>query len=171
LADVAPGSSARALPVDRKRALTLLDESFDLATREDLPEGVAITEFWRGIVLFTRRSYADAAAAWRRALVANHDRGNRRGMTNVLSCVTGLADRTGRPEAAALLLASLRAARDEFGLHGSENERYAEHRVEEHLRARAGTDGAGLEGRKLDVESTVDLAVEILDQIAANEPA
>jgi hypothetical protein len=159
------------LPLDRARALTLLDESLDVATRENLREGLAVAEFWRGIVLFTRRSYADAAAAWRQALVANHDRGNRRGMTNVLSGVTGLADRTGRSEAAVLLLAGLRAARDKFGLRGSANERYAEQRIDAHLRARTGTDGAALESRQLDIEATIDLALDTLDEIAADEPA
>jgi predicted ATPase/class 3 adenylate cyclase len=164
------GMALALLPLDRDRALTLLDEAFDLATRENLQEGVATAAFWRGIVLFTRHGYADAAAAWRRALVAYHDRGNRRGMTNVLSGVTGLAERTGRSEAAVLLLVGLRAAREEFGLRGSANERYAEQRIEERLRARTGT-AVALAGRHLGIEATIDLALDTLDEIAADEPA
>ena len=159
------------LPLDRRRALALLDEALDARDRATLREGIAIAQFWRGIVLFTRRDYADAAVALRRALVAFHDRGNRRGMTNVLSGVTGLADRTGRSEAAALLLAGLRAARDQFGLRGSANERYAEQRIEEHLRDRVGPGGDALQTRRLDIEATIDLALATLDDIAAEEPA
>ena len=53
--------------------------------------------------------------------------------------VAGVADRTGRPETAAALLAGLRAARDEYGLPGSANERHAEQRIGEHLSHRAAT--------------------------------
>ena len=111
------------------------------------------------------------AAAWRRALVVNHDRGNRRGMTNVLSCVTGLADRAGRSQDAALLLEGLRAARDEFGLRGSANERYAEQRIEEHLRERTGFESAALGARLGGVEATIDLALDTLNEIAADASA
>ena len=156
------------LPVDRERSIALLDEAVELAARSKLREGLGTGEFWRGLVLFTLRRYADSATAWRRSLVSFHDLGNRRGMTNVLSGVTGLADRTGRSEAAVLLLIGLRAARDEFGLRGSANERYAEQRIEEHLHASTGADGAALEGRQLDIEATIDLALDTLDEIAAD---
>ena len=79
----------------------------------------------------------DAATALRRALVGFHDRGNRRGMTNVLSVrvrprrphrTTG--DRRSPPRRPA------RRPRDEFGLPGSANERHAEQRIGEHLNQR-----------------------------------
>jgi hypothetical protein len=161
-------TAAALFVVDPDRALAFLDEALDITTRENLPEGVGTTEFWRGILFFTRRRYADSAAAWRHALVVFHDRGNRRGMTNVLSGVTGLVDRTGRSEDAALLLTGLRAARDEFGLPGSANERAAEQRIEEHLRERVGSGQVTLGGRQLDVEGTIDLALDTLNQICAD---
>jgi predicted ATPase/class 3 adenylate cyclase len=162
------GAAVALLPVDAARALAFLDEALNIATRENLQDGVATTEFWRGILFFTRRRHADAAAAWRHALVVNHDRGNRRGITNVLSCVTGLADRTGRSHDAALLLAGLRAARDEFGLPGSANERYAEQRIDEHLRERTRSQDAALGGRQLDVEATIDRALDTLNEITTD---
>jgi hypothetical protein len=162
------GAAAALFPVDPDRALAFLDEALDITTRENLPEPLATTEFWRGILFFTRRRYADSSAAWRHALVVFHDRGNRRGMTNVLSGVTGLADRTGRSEEAALLLEGLRSARDVFGLPGSANERAAEQRIEEHLRERAGSEDTALGSRQLDVEATVDLALDTLDEIYAD---
>jgi predicted ATPase/class 3 adenylate cyclase len=165
------GIAMALLPIDRDLALTLLDEALDIATRANSQDGVTTTEFWRGLVLFTRRRYADSAAAWRRALVVSHDRGDRRGMTNVLSGVTGLADRTGRSYDAALLLTGLRAARAEFGLRGSANERHAEQRIEEHLRERAGIGSAALDVRQLDIEATIDLALNTLSDIATEPPA
>ena len=92
-------------------------------------------------------------------------------MTNVLSGVSGLADRTGRPETAGVLLAGLRAARDEFGLPGSANERYAEQRIGEHLSHREGSEGAVHRSRPLDIEATIDLALGTLDEIAADARA
>ncbi len=83
--------AAALLPVDRERSLALLDDAAELATREKLRDAVAVCEFWRGIVLFTDRRHAAAATAWRRSLVGYHDLGSRRGVTNVLSCVSGLA--------------------------------------------------------------------------------
>ena len=97
--------------------------------------------------------------------------GNRRGMLNVLSGVSGLADRSGRPQTAAVLLAGLRAARDEFGLPGSANERHAEQRIGEHLSQREGADDVVHQARPLDIEATIDLALNTLDEIAAEAPA
>jgi hypothetical protein len=156
-------------PVDPDGALALLEESVELATHANLTEAVAIAEFLRGVVLFTRRRYPDAATAMRRALIGNHDMGNRRGMLNVLSAVTGLADRAGRPETAAVLFAGLRSARDEYELPGSANERDAEERIAEHLQRRPGHDDAAHPVRRLDIEATVDLALDTLDDIAADE--
>ncbi len=158
-------------PVDPDRSLAIFEESVELATRANLQEAVAIAEFLRGLVLFTRRRYAEAATALRRALVGNHDMGNRRGMLNVLSGVAGVADRAGRPETAAVLLAGLRAARDEFGLPGSANERHAEQRIGEHLSQREGADGVAHQARPLDIEATIDLALGTLDEIAADRAA
>ena len=157
-------------PVDPDGSLALFEESVELATRANLREAVAIAEFLRGLVLFTRRRYAERATAMRRALVGNHDMGNRRGMLNVLSGVTGLADRAGRPETAAVLYAGLRAARDEYELPGSANERYAEERMAEHIQRRPGHQDAH-HVRRLDIEATVDLALDTLDDIAADERA
>jgi tetratricopeptide (TPR) repeat protein len=156
--------------VDLDRALALLDESVELATRENLREAGTI-EFFRGLMLFARHRYADAATALRRALVGDHDTGNRLGMLNVLSAVTGVAERTGRPETAAALLAGLRAARDEYQLPGSANERHAEARIEEHLQRRPGHQDAAHQIRRLDIEATIDLALDTLDVIAADAPA
>jgi hypothetical protein len=156
--------------VDPDRALVLLDESIELATRANFHDLVANAKFEYGLVLVTRRRYPDAATAWHQALVGFHDRG-RQGITNVLSCVTGLADRTGRPETAAVLLAGLRAARDEYGLPGSAIERRAEHRIEEHLERHPGSDGAVHQARRLDIEGTIDLALDTLVDIAADAPA
>ncbi len=161
------GTALALLPVDRDRALALLDEAVELATGADLREGVAMNEFWRGIVFFAQRRYTEAAAAWRRSLVGYHDAGNRRGITNVLSGVCGLADRASRPETAAALLAGLRAARAEFRLPGSANKRDAEQRIEEHLRQRVGTDAVAQRSRPLDIEATIDLALDTLTEIAA----
>jgi chloramphenicol 3-O-phosphotransferase len=165
------GMAVALLPVDRDRALTLLDEAVDLATQENLRDGNATAEFWRGIVLFTRRRYADAANSWRRALVGYHDGGNRRGMTNVLSGVCGLADRAGRSETAAVVLAGLQAARAEFGLTGSANEREAERAIAEHLGQRLGSDAMVHRSRPLDFEATIDLALVTLEEIAADGSA
>ena len=165
------GMAVALRPVDRDRSLALLEEAVELATRENLRAPMATSEFFRGLVLFSRRAYADAATAWRRALVANHDMGSRRGMLNVLSCVSGLAERTGRPQPAAVLLAGLRAARDEFGLLGSANERHAEQRIGEHLSQRDGADGVVHQARPLDIEATIDLALGTLDEIAADARA
>ena len=165
------GMALALLPVDPDRSLALLEESAELATRENLREAVGTAEFFRGLVLFTRRRYADAATALRRALVGYHDMGNRRGMLNVLSGVSGLADRAGRPETAAVLLAGLRAARDEYEIPGSANERHAEERIEEHLQRRPGHRDAAHQVRRLDIEATIDLALDTLDDIAADEPA
>jgi hypothetical protein len=153
-------------PVDPDGSVALFEESVELATRANLREAVAIAEFLRGLVLFTLRRYAESAAAMRRALVGNHDMGNRRGMLNVLSAVIGVTDRAGRPETAAILLASLRAARDEYELHGSANERYAESRMAENLEQRPGAHNAVHQARHLDIEATVDLALDTLDDIA-----
>ena len=85
---------------------------------------------------------------------------------------TGLADRTGRPETAAVLLAGLRAARDEYGLPGSANERHAEQRIEEHLQpARGQPTVRRIRPDRLDIEATIDLALDTLDEIAADAPA
>jgi predicted ATPase/class 3 adenylate cyclase len=165
------GTATALLPVDPQRSLAMLDESVELATRENLRESLATWEFWRGIVLFTRRGYEDAATAWRRALVGFHDGGNRRGITNVLSCVAGLASRTGRSETAVLLLAGLRAARVEYGIRGSANERHAEQRIEEQLSQRVGRESPVDSVRRLDIEATIDLALSTLDEIAADASA
>jgi len=159
------------LRVDRDRALALLDEAVELATDSNLRDAIATSEFFRGLALFTGRAYGDAATAFRRALVGNHDAGNRRGTTNVLSGVAGLADRTGRHETAGVLLAGLRAARAEYGIAGSANERHAEQRIEEHLRERSTSIGSVLDGRPLDPEATIDLALVTLDDIAADASA
>lgn len=164
-------AAAALLSVDHDQALTLLDEAIDLATRAAMWEGVGTAQFWRGLALFIGREHAAAAAAWRRGLVVFHDRGNRRGMTNVLSCVAGLVLRTRRAETATTLLGGLRAARDEFGLRGSANERHAEQRIEEQLRVELGRGGAW-EHRALDFEATIDLALATLDEIVAEgQPA
>jgi predicted ATPase/class 3 adenylate cyclase len=155
------------LPVDRERAMALLDEALELATRASLHDGIGTTQFWRGLAWFTRRDHPAAAAAWRRALVVFHDGGNRRGMTNVLSGVVGLVLRTGRANTATKLLGGLHAARDEFALRGSANERHAEQRIEELLRAIPETAGAR-EARPLDIEATIDLALATLDEIVAD---
>ena len=170
LAYLAPMAMA-VRPVDPDRALVVLDEVVELATRANLPVSLAVAEFYRGIVFFTRRRYAEAAVAWRRALVVYHDDGSRRGTLNALSCVTGLADRTGRPETAAVLLAGVRAARDEYRFPGSANERHAEHTIEEHLQQQLGSESAAHPARRLDVEATIDLALDTLDDIAADSPA
>ena len=140
------GTALALISVDPDRALALLEESVELATAANLRDAVATCEFFRGLVLFTRRRYGQAATAWRRALVAFHDVGNRRGMTNVLSGVAGLTDRAGRSETAAALLAGLRAARDEFALPGSSIERRAEERISEHLDQRVGGRRGGAAG-------------------------
>jgi tetratricopeptide (TPR) repeat protein len=165
------GMAIALLPIDPDRSLTLLDEAAEQATRENLQEILATAEFWRGIVLFVRRRYADAATAWRRALVGYHDLGNRRGITNVLSGVTGLTGRTGRPETAVVLLAGLRAARAEYGIPGSANERQAEKRIEEHLSQRGGRESPVHSVLPFDIEATIDLALATLDEIGANAPA
>jgi predicted ATPase/class 3 adenylate cyclase len=167
-----PGAVAMAvLPVDPDRALALLDESVEFAADANLPYSLATAEFLRGLALFTCRRYADAAAAWRQALVGYHEGGSRRGVCNVLSGVSGLAARVGRSETAAILLAGLRAARHEFGLPGSANERRAEQKIEENLRRHEVTDGAAHQVRPLDIEATIDVALDTLDQIVADEPA
>ena len=158
-------------PVDPEGSLALFEDSVALATSANLQEATAIAEFLRGLVFFTRRRYADAATALRRALVGNHDMGNRRGILNVLSGVAGVADRTGRPETAAALLAGLRAARDEYELPGSANERHAEQRIGEHLSHREGGDEVMQQPRPLGTEATIDLALGVLDEIAADASA
>jgi tetratricopeptide (TPR) repeat protein len=156
--------------LDPDRALALLDESIALAPRENVREAVQ-SEFFRGLVLFARGRYADAATALRRALVGSHDMGNRLSMLNVLSAVTGVAERTDRSEAAAVLLAGLRAARREYQVPGSANERHAETRIEEHLQRRLSDPNAAQQIRRLDIEATIDLALDTLDDIAADAPA
>ena len=91
-------------------------------------------------------------------------------MLNVLSGVTGLADRAGRPEATAALYAGLQAARAEYGLPGSANERYAEGRMAQHIQRRPGHQDVH-HVRRPDIEATVDLALDTLDDIAADERA
>ena len=157
-------------PVDPDRALALLDESARARHRARTSgKRSAIAEFFRGLVLFTRRRYADAATALRRALVGIHDMGNRRGMLNVLSGVAGVADRTGRSETAAALLAGLRAARDEFAtarLRERAPRRGAD-RANISTNARGDRDVAQ-QLRPLDIEATIDLALATLDEIAAD---
>lgn len=92
-------------------------------------------------------------------------------MLNVLSCVTGLADRTRRSEAAAVLFDGLRAARDEYGLPGSANEPRAERTIEEHLSRNPAGDDVVRHVARFDIESTVDLALDTLDEIAVELPA
>ena len=158
-------------PVDRDRALVMLDEAVDLATLASVRDGIATAEFWRGGVFFSGRDYIASAGAWRRSLVVFHDRGNRRGVTNALSGVVGLVLRTGRAETAAALLGGLRASRDQFALRGSAPERHAEQRIEELLRLDAATAGV-LDRRPLDLEVTIDLALSTLDEIVAEgQPA
>jgi hypothetical protein len=159
-------TAAALAPVDRERALAMLAEAVELATLAGLWDGVATAQFWRGGVLFAGRNLPAAADAWRRGLVISHDRGNRRGVTNMLSGIVGLVLRTGRTGTAAALLAGLRAARDEFRLRGSAIERQAEQRIEELLRADAGA-SAVLGGPPLDIEATIDLALATLEEIAA----
>ena len=109
--------------------------------------------------------------AWRRSLVGNHDMGNRRGMLNVLSAVVGVTDRSGRPDAAASSSPACGAAREEYGIPGSAIERHAEQRVEELILLQLGDDAADARGAPLDDEATIDLALDTLDAIAADEPA
>jgi hypothetical protein len=92
-------------------------------------------------------------------------------MLNVLSGVTGLADRSGRPETAAILLTGLRAARDQYGLPGSANEQRAERTIEEHLQRRTASDGVVHQVTRLGIEATVDLALDTLDEILADRSA
>jgi tetratricopeptide (TPR) repeat protein len=161
------GAAAALAPLDRDRALAMLDEAVELASLAALFDGVATAEFWRGIVLFTARDYPGAASAWRRALVISHDRGNRRAVTNVLSGVVGLVLRTGRVRAAAVLLAGLHAVRMDYGLPGSVIERDAEARIGEHLLREVGDAGAA-SPRPLDIEATIDLALATLEEIVAD---
>ena len=92
-------------------------------------------------------------------------------MLNVLSAVAGVADRTGRPETAAALLAGLRAARNEYQLPGSANERHAEADGSRSISQRRLSDpDAVRQTRRLDIEATIDLALDTLDDIAADAP-
>jgi hypothetical protein len=67
------------------------------------------------------------------------------------------------------LYAGLQAARDEYGLPGSANERYAEGRMAEHIERGPHQDAHHV--RRLDIEATIDLALDTLDDIAADERA
>ena len=142
-----------------------------LATRENLQKGSPPPSSGAASCFSQAAATPDSAAAWRRALVVNHDRGNRRGMTNVLSCVTGLADRTGRSETRRFSSRACAPLGTSSDFRGSANERYAEQRIEEHLRERKGTEGATLSARRLDVEATIDLALDTLNEIAADASA
>ena len=156
-------------PVDPEGSLALFEESVELATRANLREAVAIAEFLRSLVLFTRRRYAESATAMRRALVGNHDMGNRRGMLNVLSGVTGLADRAGRPETAAVLFAG--TASGPRRVRTSRLRERALRRGEDRGTSPTptGPRRCGHHVRRLDIEATVDLALDTLDDIAADE--
>ena len=81
------------LPVDPERALALLDDVVLLATGANSRHGLATAEFYRGLVLFTRRRTRTPPTALRQALIGYHEQGNRRGMLNVLSG----RDRSRRP--------------------------------------------------------------------------
>ena len=158
-------------PVDPDGSLALLEESVELATRANLREAVAIAEFLRGLVLFTRRRYAEAATAMRRALVGNHDMGNRRGMLNVLSGVwawpTARDDR--RPPPSSSRACKRPATSTDFPAPRTSATPRSE--SAEHIQRRAGHDDVVHQVRRLDIEATVDLALDTLDEIAADERA
>jgi predicted ATPase/class 3 adenylate cyclase len=160
-------ASAIALgPIDLDRSLSMLATSSEMADVEHFSEGLAQSEFFRGLALFRSRRYAEAATALRRALVGNHDAGNRRGMSNVLSAVVGVAERTGRSRAAAQLLDGLLAARREYLLPGSEFERRAEATLGARLGVVVQSSHASTGSGALDLEATIDVALDTLDDIA-----
>jgi predicted ATPase/class 3 adenylate cyclase len=154
------GIALAVMPIDPDYALALLDERLEIGTRANLGLAVADTEFFRGVVFFMRRLYPETAAAYRRSLVAHHDVGNRRGMLMVVSGTVGLASRCEAPEAAARMLEGLRAAREMYEIPGSAMEQDAERTLAARVSSRD-------QGQRLDLESTIDLALDTLDHIAA----
>ena len=154
------------ISVEPDRTLALLDEMVTLATRANFPSMLALAEFFRGVVLFVQHRLGETAIAWRRAIVGNHDTGNRQRVLLVLSSVTGLIERAGGVETAAVLLVSLQTARASYGAPGSDIERSVERTIEERLAQRLGGDGSFDRVRPLDVEAAIDLALDTLDEIA-----
>jgi hypothetical protein len=154
------------ISVEPDRTLALLDEMVTLATRANFPSMLALAEFFRGVVLFVQHRLGETAIAWRRAIVGNHDTGNRQRVLLVLSSVTGLIERAGGVETAAVLLMSLQTARASYGAPGSEIEQSVERTIEERLARSLGGDGAFDRVRPLDVEAAIDLALDTLDELA-----
>jgi hypothetical protein len=158
-------------PEDPDRALVLLDEASELATRGRGLQYGQDTQLFRGLLLLGRRRYAEAAVALSRALEIAQGRGNRRALCNALSAVVGLCAGAGREAAAMRPLAGLRATREHYGLAGSAFERVAEQKIEERLVERLGERADAPEDRLRDVEATFDLALDTLTEIAAGEDA
>lgn len=154
------------ISVEPDRTLALLDEMVTLATRANFPSMLALAEFFRGVVLFVQHRLGETAIAWRRAMVGNHATGNRQRVLLVLSGVTGLIERAGGFETAAILLISLRTARGSYGILGSEIEQSVERTIEERLARSLGGDVAFDRVRPLDVEGAIDLALDTLDELA-----
>ena len=155
-------------PVDPDGSVAMFEESVELATRANLREAVAIAEFLRGLVLFTLRRYAECATAMRRALVGNHDMGNRRGMLNVLSGVTGLADRARKTGGRRRPLRGTASGPRRVRTSRLRERALRRGRMAEHIQRRPGHQDAH-HVRRPDIEATVDLALDTLDDIAADE--
>jgi hypothetical protein len=81
-------------------------------------------------------------------------------MLNAMSAVVGVVDRSGRRDGAVALFAGLLGARAEYGIPGSVTERRAEGTYATRL-------GHGAT-QALGIDATIDLAFDILGDIAAD---
>ena len=143
----------------------------ELATRANLQEAVAIAEFLRGLVLFTRSSLRrmggrDAASARRqprhgqpprhaqRAL-GRHGPGRPRGRSEAAAALLrGTASGPRRVRTSRLRERALRRGEDRQNTSNADRATRMRHHV-----------------RRLDIEATIDLALDTLDDIAADERA
>jgi predicted ATPase/class 3 adenylate cyclase len=164
------GMALALITVDPDRALALLDERLDLTTRAHLAISIPDADFFRGVVFFMRRRYPETATAWRRALVGHHDLGNRRGTLMVLTAAVGLANRCGTPDATARLLDGVRAARARYEIPGSAIEQDAERTLAARVNSGPGP-ATRHQVQRLDLEATIDLALDTLDHVAAENLA
>jgi len=158
-----------ALQEDPELGLSVCDELVATATRARLPEMLHSVQFFAGIARARLGQTSRAGADLRRSLAGYQDTGNRRGVTNVLDVTAALAARTGRAESASQLLAGLRAVRGRHGIAGSAIEQLAEQRTEERLRRALGDETFASVVVPRDAEATIDLALDVLTEIAATE--
>ena len=134
---------ARSIPTARWRCSTRQSSSRPARTsanRSPPPSSSAVS------CSSARRRYADAATAWRRALVGYHDMGNRRGMLNVLSGVPAWPTAPDDPRPPRSCSRACAPPATSTGFPAPRTSATPSTRIEEHLQRRPGQRRCGAPG-------------------------